>query len=369
MSGHPRTFATEPEEAYVKYQSASPGENAFIKFVGGENGNAEGSPGCTGDGMPVFEVAMSTNPVEGYELVCYANKVMEDGIYTEADCYAVIHGNSSAERTFDFEYTGDGDWINVNNVNHPQNGHSNDGPSRDEVFNNFENYVNDTPDTHVYAIFRKIGDALPRFDGYETVTVSKNATDGENNYATMYYGNKSFSAPKGIKAYTATVANGNVSLEEISGIIPENPPVILKTDDLLSKTRGFLFKEVDEADGINAANMLKGSDEATTVSGAGFKYYMLSLNGDSEPGSIGFYFDSDSNGGTQLKNGAHKAYLAVPEVEAAKGYPFGGDATGIEGLNINDNDNVNEVYDLQGRRVVRPAKGIYIVNGKKIVVK
>lgn len=98
--------------------------------------------------------------------------------------------------------------------------------------------------------------------------------------------------------------------------------------------------------------------------------YLLHLNGiKNKENSIGFYFDSGSNGGTQLKNGAHKAYLAVPEVEAAKGYPFGGDATGIEGLNINDNDNVNEVYDLQGRRVVRPAKGIYIVNGKKIVVK
>ena len=145
--------------------------------------------------------------------------------------------------------------------------------------------------------------------------------------------------------------------------------MVLRTDSKLRETTDFEFSIVDEAEDIEADNMLKGSDEATTVSGNGFKYYMLSLNGDSEPGSIGFYFDKESNGGIQLKNGAHKAYLAVPEVEAAKGYPFGGDATGIEGLNVNDNDNVNEVYDLQGRRVVRPAKGIYIVNGKKIVVK
>lgn len=55
--------------------------------------------------------------------------------------------------------------------------------------------------------------------------------------------------------------------------------------------------------------MLRGSDEATTVSGDGFKYYMLSLNANSEANSIGFYFDKNSNGGTQLRNGAHKAYL------------------------------------------------------------
>ena len=201
------------------------------------------------------------------------------------------------------------------------------------------------------------------------VTVSEGATDGEYNYATMFYGDKNLSVPEVIKAYTATVANGEITLHEISGAIPAGTAVVLRTDSKLRETTDFEFSIVDEAEDIEADNMLKGSDEATTVSGNGFKYYMLSLNGDSEPGSIGFYFDKESNGGIQLKNGAHKAYLAVPEVEAAKGYPFGGDATGIEGLNVNDNDNVNEVYDLQGRRVVRPAKGIYIVNGKKIVVK
>ncbi len=51
------------------------------------------------------------------------------------------------------------------------------------------------------------------------------------------------------------------------------------------------------------------------------------------------------------------------------GYPFGGGATGIESLIANEKSASNEVFDLQGRRVVRPAKGIYIVNGKKIVVK
>ena len=205
----------------------------------------------------------------------------------------------------------------------------------------------------------------------ETVTVSVAATDGEYNYATMFYSDKNLSAPEGIKAYTATVANGELTLQEISGAIPAGTAVILRTDSKLSETTDFRFAVVTEADAIVADNMLKGTDEAETVSGDGFKYYMLSLNASSEENSVGFYFDKDSNGGAQLKNGAHKAYLAVPvsERQTVKGYPLGGDATGIEGLIANEKSDANEVYDLQGRRVERPAQGFYIVNGKKIVVK
>ena len=204
-----------------------------------------------------------------------------------------------------------------------------------------------------------------------TVTISADATDGDYNYATLYYSNKNLSVPEGIKAYTATAANGEITLNEIGDAIPAGLAVVLKTEAKLSEATDFEFGVVDEAEAVDAENMLKGTDEATTISDAGYKYYMLSLNGESEPESIGFYFDKDSNGGTQIKNGAHKAYLAVPEAAAAKGYPFGGDATGIEGLNVNDNVNVNvnEVYDLQGRKVSGKnlPKGIYIVNGKKVV--
>ena len=41
--------------------------------------------------------------------------------------------------------------------------------------------------------------------------------------------------------------------------------------------------------------------------------------------------------------------------------------TGISNLNVNDND--VRYYDLQGRRVAQPQKGLYIINGKKVVVK
>ncbi|MBO7273111.1 MAG: hypothetical protein J6U89_09630, partial [Bacteroidaceae bacterium] len=42
--------------------------------------------------------------------------------------------------------------------------------------------------------------------------------------------------------------------------------------------------------------------------------------------------------------------------------------TGIEDVEC-ESDNVNTVYDLQGRKVEVPTKGIYIVNGNKVLIK
>ena len=162
------------DETYVFDISEEEGSTAFIKWVGGENSNGEGYPGCTG-GIGMYEVLAYAFPEDGYEFVCFANKVKDDGVYTKDDCYAVIHSeNASGGWTFDFDYTGydqGGVKISVNNPNHPEDGHSDKDtgkPSRDDVYANYESYGTVTPDTYVYAIFRKIGDELPKFDSEET---------------------------------------------------------------------------------------------------------------------------------------------------------------------------------------------------------
>jgi hypothetical protein len=43
-------------------------------------------------------------------------------------------------------------------------------------------------------------------------------------------------------------------------------------------------------------------------------------------------------------------------------------ATGIHAV-VEDSKNANVIYDLQGRRIYKPAKGIYVINGKKILIK
>ncbi|MBQ8047745.1 MAG: hypothetical protein IJ196_07470 [Prevotella sp.] len=171
---------SQEDEGFVYDISDEEGESAFIKWVGGENSDGNDYQiGCTKQ-TGLYEVNVYAFPNDGYELVCYANTIKDDGIYTEDDCYGLIHGeNAQAGWTFDFEYTGNADKINVNNVNHPQDGHSSDGPTREEVFADFDQYVSETPDTYVYVIFRKIGDELPKFvqdggDGIANVNASAN---------------------------------------------------------------------------------------------------------------------------------------------------------------------------------------------------
>ena len=70
-------------------------------------------------------------------------------------------------------------------------------------------------------------------------------------------------------------------------------------------------------------------------------------------------------------NNANKAYLPLPaNVEGAASYSFafGENTTGVE--NVEVEDTVKTIYDLTGRRVEEiTAPGIYIVNGKKVLVK
>ena len=72
---------------------------------------------------------------------------------------------------------------------------------------------------------------------------------------------------------------------------------------------------------------------------------------------------------------ANKAYIVIPSEEASNrssfSFYFGGATTDIEGVDgACDEDTLREVYDLQGRKVNNAiAPGIYIINGKKAVVK
>lgn len=61
--------------------------------------------------------------------------------------------------------------------------------------------------------------------------------------------------------------------------------------------------------------------------------------------------------------------LLNEQVSTRSTYELDDEMTGITGVNLNENQNDNRYYDLQGRPVAQPTKGLYIVNGKKIVVK
>lgn len=73
-----------------------------------------------------------------------------------------------------------------------------------------------------------------------------------------------------------------------------------------------------------------------------------------------------STGNTKIKG--YRAYFHVPATSGIKSLGFD-PATGIDEVQSTEDEESTTVYDLSGRRVARPSKGMYIVNGKKVFVK
>ncbi len=75
-------------------------------------------------------------------------------------------------------------------------------------------------------------------------------------------------------------------------------------------------------------------------------------------------------GTTHFLNNANKAYLVLPQASNVSFYSFifGDGTTAIDDIVTNETDSTL-IYDLAGRRVEKAGKGIYIVNGKKLLIK
>lgn len=186
----------------------------------------------------------------------------------------------------------------------------------------------------------------------------KLTSDGENAYASLYLP-FAVTIPEGITAYAVTGQNGtSVHMEKIveAGTLPKETAAILKKNGQAEDQTIYLSPSED-AGSYDGDNLLNGT-VATEERPSGSTYVL----GNAE-GFIGLY----PYVGTNLAKG--KAYLNIPENGVkAMTFDFGGITTSIAQQGIK---NINEVpvYDLSGRRVQKPVNGVYIKNGKKIVVK
>jgi len=159
----------------------------------------------------------------------------------------------------------------------------------------------------------------------------------------------------GAKAYTATLdfENSKITCAEITGgQVPAGAGVLLYGDPNAEVT----LTPIASAAALGS-NDLKGTTKAdgTLATKGSDNYYVLS--GDTFKKFTGDAF------------GANKAYFEVAAGGAARALNivFDGEATGIKSVSNGQSTMSNEVYDLQGRRVVQPTKGLYIVNGKKVI--
>ena len=98
------------------------------------------------------------------------------------------------------------------------------------------------------------------------------------------------------------------------------------------------------------------------------KYYKLTYE-NADKDNFGFYWGALDGGPFLLKKG--KAYLRLPKPASARFFSLDDETTGINSMDNGQFSIDNEaVYDLQGRKVAQPTKGgLYIVNGKKVVLK
>lgn len=185
--------------------------------------------------------------------------------------------------------------------------------------------------------------------GYARSAMAVNATAQYGTFCAPF----DVEVPAGVTAYTVPSIDGNLlNLQEVSGTIPANTPVVLYAESGLEKVMFFGLAE----EGNPVADVLTGVYENTVVPVG--SYVLQNLNG-----KVGFYLVAE---GKQPTLGANRCYLTVPASGVKAFYLDGDDATGIS--NVDANVDANEViYNIAGQRINELQKGINIVNGKKIL--
>lgn len=201
-------------------------------------------------------------------------------------------------------------------------------------------------------------------------SINVKTTEG---YATYYNDKLGVTIPEGIDAKCGVITdvnNGALTIDyryAAGAEIPAGNAVLVKA----GKAMQIPLIVSKHTSNVIAENMLKGL--ATTgdfIADPDYKYYKLAYNNYNTKEGLGFYFGAENGGAFTVPAGM--AYLAVPRSMAVKCFLLDGSATGIEGIEAGQTaEAVKTVYTLDGRKVEaqKLPKGIYIVNGKKVIVK
>lgn len=191
-----------------------------------------------------------------------------------------------------------------------------------------------------------------------------------------------------LNVYNATVSGGKMTLTERNNQVAKEEGVLLKTDGEYVNAKANKTNELTAASSDENHLVATPAEAQTVTAETGCKLYRLTYNKAATKEGLGFYLsvdkDNNSSDGTSLKATPGKAYLQVYEDDAkdpssaalARSFVFGGgnETTGIEGITIMGTDvqrhgTIEGIFDLQGRKIVNPTKGIYIKNNKKVIIK
>ncbi len=217
----------------------------------------------------------------------------------------------------------------------------------DDAVSTYQTNWKGTESTIVYDYSSKIS----------AITLTNHLAGGAY-WSTFYYSGSDALADANATVYTVTVSGETATLNEVADKkIKAGQAVVIKS----SAETTALSSATGVDDTYYGSNHLKGVDVATTITGSAYDgkaiYTIANISG------IGFYRFS----GATL--GANRAFLALDAAVSAPAYfLFGDDAMSISSV-IRGAEPSSCYYDLQGRRVLQPTKGIYITNGRQYIMK
>ena len=187
-----------------------------------------------------------------------------------------------------------------------------------------------------------------------------------------------------VTAYSKTSddGTGTLTLFPVEVADAETPVIVTCTTTGATEVPLFATDVNTATTTIEGTNYLEGNTGTTSIYAPKGSYIMTTkfYNTDSEgniadgaklnTGDLGFYKVVKDNFNTV---GVNKAYLRLPaSASSAKGFMFiydDSETTMIENTRISSEQGASEVFNLQGQRVAKPERGIYIKNGKKFYVK
>jgi hypothetical protein len=203
------------------------------------------------------------------------------------------------------------------------------------------------------------------FDGIPvgaTVTMNLKAHEGATGeywmtFCSSFY---NFEADANTQVFTAELSDNSLTLTELTDdkIVPRRNAVILKS----TSSSIVMTLTTTESSNDFGDNQLEGVYDPAGEKSDGNIY---ALNKGAQ--GVGFYKLAD---GSTLGYG--KAYLWYDGSSSSSFFGFDGETTSIsEESRVKSEEfaPAAAVYDLQGRRVAQPTKGLYIVNGKKVAIK
>lgn len=197
------------------------------------------------------------------------------------------------------------------------------------------------------------------FPAIDEITL-KASSDGEGNYWTTFYcGHRNYTADASTTIYKGEVTENSVQLTAVTDIPAGNAVILKSTKPTITLTQtGMPSGDGDEFDNndLHAVDVRTTTADIKTTLGNGTFYVMSNKNS-----HFGFH---KYTGATMPVN---KAFLLISGEALAREFFEFNEATAI--VNVQRSMYNNQLYyDLQGRKLDNPKKGLYIVNGKKVVI-